>query len=179
MFPHCNGVAIEGNQTSDIKKSDIKNQASKHQTFFTFKIISMKLITLILLCAVMSSTAQPVKTHGQLKVTGPQLMDQHNQPLVLNGMSFGWSCFHPRFYTSAATKWLHKDWQCDVVRAALGVEPDRGYLKDSARSVQLVKTVVDAAIEEGIYVIIDWHSHNLNLKEAKSFFATMATTYGS
>ncbi len=139
----------------------------------------MKLITLILLCTTMYATAQPVKTHGQLKVTGTQLTDQNNQPVVLNGVSFGWSCFHPRFYTSAATKWLHKDWKCDVVRAALGVEPDKGYLKDSARSMQLIKTVVEAAIDEGIYVIIDWHSHNLNLKEAKSFFATMATTYGS
>ncbi len=139
----------------------------------------MKLITLILLCTIMSATAQPVKTHGRLKVTGTQLMDQQNQTVVLNGMSFGWSCFHPRFYTSAATRWLHKDWKCSVVRAALGVEPEGGYLKDSARNMQLIKTVVEAAIDEGIYVIIDWHSHNLNLKEAKSFFATMAATYGS
>ena len=123
--------------------------------------------------------AQPVKIHGPLKVTGTQLTDQNNQPVVLNGVSLGWSCFHPRFYTSATTKWLHKDWKCSVIRAAMGIEPDRGYLKDSAKNMQLIKTVVDAAIEEGIYVIIDWHSHNLNLKEAKSFFATMATTYGS
>ena len=136
-------------------------------------------IALIFLCAAFHSNAQPVKTHGRLKVTGTQLTDKNNEPLVLNGMSFGWSCFHPRFYTAAAVRWLHKDWKCNVVRAALGVEPDNGYLKDPGRSMQLIKTVVDAAINEGIYVIIDWHSHNINLKEAKSFFKEMATTYGS
>lgn len=139
----------------------------------------MKKITITFICIflVYYGIAQPVKTYGQLKVTGSQLMDQNNQPLVLNGMSFGWSCFHSRFYTAAAVKWLYKDWKCNVVRAALGVEPDKGYLKDSAKSKQLIKTVVDASIGEGVYVIIDWHSHNINLKESKDFFKEMATLY--
>ncbi|MCW3089763.1 MAG: glycoside hydrolase family 5 protein [Ferruginibacter sp.] len=130
-------------------------------------------------CIAFRIDAQPVKMHGQLKVQGTQLTDQNNQPLVLNGMSFGWSCFHPRFYTAAATKWLHKDWKCNVVRAALGVEPDRGYLQDSAGNMKRIKTVIDAAIEEGIYVIVDWHSHNINLNEAKGFFREIATAYGN
>jgi len=123
------------------------------------------------------SNAQPVKNHGQLKVVGTQLTDQHGQPVVLNGMSFGWSCFHPRFFTAGAVKTLAKDWNCNVIRAALGVEPDNGYLKDSARSMQLITTVVDAAIKEGVYVIIDWHSHNIKLEEARAFFKTMAAKY--
>ena len=127
--------------------------------------------------AVLTINAQPVKNHGQLKVVGTQLTDEHNTAVVLNGMSFGWSCFHPKFYTAGAVSTLAKDWNCSVVRAALGVEPDNGYLHDSAKSMKLITTVVEAAIKEGIYVIIDWHSHNINLNEARAFFKTMATKY--
>jgi endoglucanase len=132
---------------------------------------------LLVLCLFYNSNAQPVKVHGRLHVQGTQLTDEHNQPVVLNGMSFGWSCFHPRFYTAGAVKTLSKDWNCNVIRAALGAEPDNGYIKDSARSMALITTVVDAAIKEGIYVIIDWHSHNINLDSARAFFKTMATKY--
>ncbi len=123
--------------------------------------------------------AQPVKTNGQLQVIGTQLSNQKGEPLVLRGMSFGWSCFHPRFYTKGAVEWLHKDWGCNVVRAAMGIEPNRGYKQDSATNMQLITTVVDAAIKQGIYVIIDWHSHSINLPEAKAFFKTMAKKYGN
>ena len=136
------------------------------------------IVALVSILMIYNSFAQPVKSHGNLKVSGTQLVDKNNEPVVLNGMSFGWSNFHPRFYTSGVVRWLYKDWHCDVVRAAMGVEPEGGYLKDSARSVKLVKAVVDAAIKEGIYVIIDWHSHNIN-KEAKDFFKQMATAYGN
>lgn len=142
-------------------------------------IIRSTIIFLLSCCFIYSSKAQPVKRHGKLHVNGTQLTDEHNQPLVLNGMSFGWSCFHPRFYTAGAVTTLAKDWNCNVVRAALGVEPPNGYLKDSATSMKLITTVVDAAIKEGIYVIIDWHSHNINLNEARAFFKTMAEKYHS
>lgn len=140
----------------------------------------MKLVFITLVCcySFFDIAAQPVKLHGRLKVQGTKLLDEHDQPVVLNGMSFGWSNFHPRFYTAATTRWLHKDWKCDVVRVAVGVEPDYGYLKDSARTMQLVRTVVETAIDEGIYVIIDWHSHNINLEAAKVFFKRMAQSYG-
>lgn len=124
------------------------------------------------------ANSQPVKTHGQLKVNGTQLVDKKGKPVVLRGMSFGWHNWWPRFYNAGTVKWLHDDWKCTVVRAAMGVEPDKGYMKDSAGSVADVKAVVDAAIKEGIYVIIDWHSHNIKLNEAKTFFAQMATQYG-
>lgn len=122
--------------------------------------------------------AQPVKKHGALRVVGTKLVDKDGKPIVLRGMSFGWHNFWPRFYNESTVKWLHEDWKCTVIRAAMGVEPDRGYLKDSAGSIAAVKAVVDAAIKEGIYVIIDWHSHNIQLNEARTFFARMAALYG-
>jgi endoglucanase len=122
--------------------------------------------------------AQPVKQHGQLRVENTQLKDEHGSPVVLRGISFGWHNWWPRFYNAGTVKWLYKDWNCDIVRAAMGVEPGDGYLQKPAWSKEKIKGVVDAAIRENIYVIIDWHSHNINLKEAKEFFTEMATIYG-
>jgi endoglucanase len=92
-------------------------------------------------------------------------------------MSFGWSCFHPRFYTAGAVNTLVKEWKSTVIRASLGIEPAKGYKQDAATQMQLIKTVIDAAIKEDVYVIIDWHSHNINLEEAKTFFKNIATAY--
>jgi endoglucanase len=122
--------------------------------------------------------AQPVKNHGQLQVKGSQLCDDAGAPLVLRGMSFGWHNFWPRFYNPRAVAWLASDWNCSVVRAAMGVEPKGGYKDDPVGAVKKIKAVVDGAIKSGIYVIIDWHSHNINLAEAKTFFAQMAAEYG-
>lgn len=139
----------------------------------------MRLLFLLLgLCLLIDSHAQPVKKHGQLQVKGSQLCDAKGSPVVLRGMSFGWHNFWPRFYNGNAVNWLYRDWNCSVVRAAMGIELGGGYKQDSASAVQKIKVVVDAAIQSGIYVIIDWHSHNINLQEAKAFFQRMAKEYG-
>lgn len=122
--------------------------------------------------------AQPVKEHGALSVSGTQLVDKNGQPVVLRGMSFGWHNLWPRFYNAGAVKWLKEDWKCTIVRASMGIElNDSGYLKNPVGSASKIKAVVDAAIREGIYVIIDWHDHNIHLEEAKTFFKEMATLY--
>lgn len=134
---------------------------------------------LFFLFATVAMNAQFVKKHGQLKVTGTQLVDQSGKPIVLRGMSFGWHSMWPRFYNKQAVKWLHKDWKVNVVRAAMGIEHgENHYLQNPEFSKEKVKAVVDGAIKENIYVIIDWHSHSINLKEAKEFFDEMSKTYG-
>lgn len=130
---------------------------------------------------IMTSTflkAQPVKTHGQLHVEKTQLKDAHGNDVVLRGLSFGWHNFWPRFYNEGTVKWLHEDWGATVVRAAMGVEPKNGYIDKPEWSKEKIDAVVDAAIKEGIYVIIDWHSHHIKTGEAKTFFAEMAKKYG-
>jgi len=143
----------------------------------------MKLKTkaiLLFLILGMAVYAQPVKVHGQLKVVGTKLMDAQGQPVVLRGMSLGWHNLWPRFYNAGVVTTLYKDWNCSVIRAAMGVElNDSGYLKNPEFSTSKVKAVIDAAIKQGVYVIIDWHSHNIKAPEAKKFFTEMATTYGT
>jgi endoglucanase len=122
--------------------------------------------------------AQPVKEHGALQVKKAQLCDSKGRPVVLRGVSLGWHNWWPRFYNENVVNWLYKDWNATVVRAAMGVEPKGGYKEDPAGSVQKVTAVVDGAIKSGVYVIIDWHSHSINLEEAKVFFGQMAKKYG-
>ena len=121
--------------------------------------------------------AQPVALHGRLKVVGTQLMDSHDRPYALRGMSLGWSCWWPRFYNAGTVDWLYKDWNCSVIRAAMAIEPRGGYDDNPLATRQLVETVVDAAIQSGIYVLIDWHGDHLKVDEAKNFFYAMAARY--
>jgi Endoglucanase len=84
----------------------------------------------------------------------------------------------PRFYNEEAVAWLKKDFKCNVVRAAMGIELGKmSYLKDPVFSKEKIDAVVNGAIKSDIYVIIDWHSHNINLKEACEFFNEMSKKY--
>lgn len=142
------------------------------------KRIKISMILLFALIVRVSLMAQPVREHGQLWVDGTQLKDKNGKPVVLRGVSYGWHNWWPRFYNAGTVKWLSNDWGCSVLRLAIGAEPDSGYIKQPKWSRKLLTTEVDAAIKEGIYVIIDWHSHNIRLDEAKAFFTDMAKTYG-
>jgi len=135
-------------------------------------------LVFLLIAAFSMAFAQPVSKNGALKVEGTYLVNAKGQPVVLRGMSYGWHNWWPRFYNAGTVSWLKKDWGCTVVRAAMGVEPDGGYIKNPAWSKGKIKEVIDAAIKEGIYVIVDWHSHNIRQEEAKKFFTEIATEYG-
>ena len=144
-----------------------------------------KLITIvtIVLCGILTSAAQtPVELHGNLRVEGNRIVDQHGDATQLRGMSFFWSQWMGQFYNKKAVKWLVDDWKVTVVRAAMGVrheESKSGYIYDGSEKNK-VKVVVEAALKEGIYVIIDWHDHFAfeNEKESQKFFEDMARTYG-
>jgi endoglucanase len=140
--------------------------------------LKTNLITAAFLLICCFSQAQFVKEHGRLSVLGTQLVDQNNQPIVLRGLSFGWHSMWPRFYNEKAVSWLKKDFKCNVVRAAMGIElGEYSYIKDPKFSKEKIEAVINGAIKSDIYVIIDWHSHNINLKEAKEFFAEMSKKY--
>jgi endoglucanase len=127
-----------------------------------------------------STTVQtPVEKHGALNIVGTRLVDQTGKAVQLRGMSFFWSQWEGDFYNPLVVKWLKDDWQNTVVRAAMGIDMG-GYLKNPEAEKQKVITVVEAAIKEGIYVIIDWHDHEAHkhTAEAKAFFGEMAQRFG-
>lgn len=128
------------------------------------------------------SAQTPVERYGQLRVEGNQIVDKNGKPVQLRGMSFFWSQWMGRFYNKKTVSWLVDDWKVTVVRAAMGVkhvQSQSGYLYDGSEVLK-VKTIVDAALKEGIYVIIDWHDHYAfkNARESQLFFTEMARRYG-
>ena len=73
-----------------------------------------------------------------------------------------------------------KDWNAGIIRVAMGAQGNGSYLEDEAGNIDRVVTVVNAAIKNGLYVIIDWHSHHAeqDVEEAKLFFTAIAKAYG-
>jgi endoglucanase len=138
-----------------------------------------KIIMLLLALSCSMTNAQFVKKHGQLSVKGTQLVDKKQNPIVLRGVSFGWHSMWPRFYNEKAVDWLKKDFNCNIVRAAMGIEiGEHAFIKEPKFSKEKIEDVIKGAIKSDIYVIIDWHSHNINLKEAKEYFDEISKKYG-
>ncbi|GBU25939.1 endoglucanase [Fibrobacteria bacterium R8-3-H12] len=132
----------------------------------------------------------PVSYYGKLKVReGRSFIDgvkegREDIKLVqIRGVSFGWSTTgweSARFYNAAAVERVAKDWKAEVVRAAYGATSTAFAAADAAANRERIETVVKAAIENDIYVIIDWHSHNAHneVQNSKDFFEYMAKNYG-
>lgn len=136
-------------------------------------------IFLILLSITATAQSTIVDKYGQLSVKGPYMMSQYGDTVQLRGMSFFWSQWKGEYYNSSVVKWLRDDWKCTVVRAAMGVEHG-GYLENKYEEREKVIRLVKAAIDLGIYVIIDYHSHvaHTDTETAADFFADMAEKFG-
>lgn len=143
----------------------------KSYILLLFSIVSLQVFSL--------PKNSPVSINGQLKVVGTQLCNKHSESIALHGASFGWHNLWPRFYNKETVKWLASDWKCNVIRAAMGVGLEDSYLENPSYALQCITPVIDAAIQNGIYVIIDFHSHKPHTAEAKQFFTQMALKYGN
>ena len=127
---------------------------------------------------VISFGKNPVKEIGNLQLVGTQLSDSKGQPVRLIGTSFGWSNWHPRFYNQKVIHWLKEDWNVNIVRVSLGIEPHDAYIAKPLENLKILESAIDGAIEEGVYVVIDWHSHKIHNKDAKDFFDKVSKKYG-
>ena len=137
----------------------------------------IRLFSIFALAMLMLTSCGDEKASLRLHVEGTQLMNDAGEPVQLRGTSFGWSCFHPRFYTAENVKLLKEKWGANVVRASIGIEPEAGYLELPDSSFNMAARIVDAAIAEDIHVIVDWHSHSIFTDEAKAFFGKMVNKY--
>lgn len=118
----------------------------------------------------------PISTQGNQVLFG-------GQPGSVAGPSLFWSnngWGGEKFYTRGAVAAAKSDWNAKLIRAAMGVEDPGGYIEQPAANLAKVRTVVEAAIANDMYVIIDWHSHHAerHTQAAVQFFQQMARDYG-
>ena len=114
----------------------------------------------------------PVAKNGALHVDGSKILNEHGVEPQLRGISLSWSVWGGRkYYNPAVIDWLTNDFKVSILRVAMAVQPEHGYLEEPALQRQLVVNVVDQAIKDGIYVLIDWHDHhsNLHITQSKAF----------
>lgn len=121
----------------------------------------------------------PVANHGRLSVSNAQIRNQHGNPVQLRGLSFFWSQWDDGapFYNASVVDFLANNWNVSLVRASMAVDQG-GYLTNPGEADK-VRRVVNAAIANGIYVIIDWHTHAIHTSAAVTFFQNMAREFGN
>jgi endoglucanase len=121
-----------------------------------------------------------VEKYGHLKVSGTVMVGEKGDTVQLRGMSLFWSQWMGQYYNGSLVKWLRDDWKCTVVRIAMGVEMG-GYSENPSDEMLKVREVIDACISKGIYVIVDYHSHEAHKNHALAikFFSDIAKRYGA
>ena len=138
-----------------------------------------------------------VETFGRLQTTTTQkngkeitiVGAENGTPISLAGMSTFWTIAgdSSNFFNAQSLNHLSDDWNISLIRVAMGVNESwdngNGYA-DGANgrrfNLDKVEPLIDAAIAKGIYVIVDFHSHDAQnyLTEAKEFFGYMSNKYG-
>ena len=130
----------------------------------------------------------PVSNHGQLSVNKANIVDESGNKFQLIGMSTHGLGWFPTAVSKNSFKVLRDDWGCNVVRLAMYIEESWGgseslYLADPDTNYKLVTKGIDACIDLGMYVVVDWHILNpgdptTHTAEAKAFFKKIAQEYG-
>jgi endoglucanase len=150
---------------------------------FTVRTFLTMILFLTSFSTVKSQT--PVELHGHLRVSGNQIVGEHGKAVQLMGMSHFWSVWGAqKYYTADVVDWLVKDWKIDLIRASIAVEingdeeGNRGWMYNKENQVKMAETIIEAAIRNGIYVLIDWHTHHTHTGPAKEFFGYLARKYG-
>lgn len=156
-----------------------------------------KVCLFVLVCfALAASRVGPVSAYGQLQagknssgkgqIYGSCKGVSSGNEVQVQGMSLFWSIADDvgaPFWTADYVSGLVSRQNIQIIRAPMGVDEDWGagnYFTNISRYQGLMNTVVQAAIDNDIYVIIDYHSHkaNDNVNNAKTFFKYMAETWG-
>lgn len=164
-----------------------------------------KLLTSILVGAAVSAFAAdastafprkvgPVSYYGALHTNGNKIVGaKNNQQAMLRGVSLFWSdATGASYYNPAVISWVVDNFKIDVFRYAMAIEyydsdggtknqVDAGsaYKTSPEGQMSMIDKMVQAAIENDVYIILDWHSHRAHLETsiAKDFFQKVSKKY--
>jgi len=141
--------------------------------------------------------ATPFSENGQLHVCGNQMCNENNHPIMLRGVSThgiqwmgGWGTTGEACLNDGSMDALAYEWNADILRIA--VYPDNGGLAYNVDYfTNMVDTMIEAATDRGMYVLVDWHMgmheggtdpnnwFNFNGQDyVTPFFEHVATEYG-
>jgi len=146
-------------------------------------------VSVIFLSIVLTLATGPVSYYGRMIAEGNKLVGEHTgTPVQVRGMSFFWSCINwengsaTKFWTASTVDAMVAGWKSEILRAAMAADGDAGcgdYQGSKTQTLQMVKTVVDRAIERDIYVIVDWHSHKAHQQQTSAidFFVNEMKEY--
>ena len=133
-----------------------------------------------------------VSKHGQLQIKGGAVCDASGNKVSLMGPSFYWSCSAALWWTKETVDYLVSEYNVQIIRLPVSIAPSEGspwngdptwnednYYHKPEYSKKLVDELVKAAIENDIYVIIDFHEHHAEhwVDLSKEFFTYFATKW--
>lgn len=129
-------------------------------------------------------TERVVDVNGQLRVEGTKIVNEAGEVVQLKGMStYGLNGMF-NFVNKDTVQTLAEDWGCSVIRLAMyTVGNSDGYIQNPEEYRQQMLDYVQLCIDQGVYVIIDWHilfdgDPLEHMAESVEFFDEMSKTFG-
>lgn len=128
---------------------------------------------------------RPVDVNGQLKIGDGSILNKEGEQVQLRGISSCNIIECQDFFTDDVISTLGYDWGCDVVRLSFpgDVNDDPEYAKKEEGFFNSICQMTDALIEQGLYIVIDWHIKEcgdpMQYKDfAVDFFSRISAIYG-
>jgi endoglucanase len=147
--------------------------------FFSFILLSMA--TNVAAQSPAKKAVTPVDINGKLSISNSQLVNAKGETFQLKGLSLYDVAIVERLASSQNFAWFRDAWGVNVIRAAMYTERDWRFAGPTAENAS--RRAVQAAIDAGVYVVVDWHiltdgNPQKYKKEAIEYFKGMATDFG-